>query len=105
MVPEAENESENQVEEILSTRLSSSDKLEKDEFILGIFEDGFVSIQDRLLKIVVKRWMLYSMSEAKIANCSVKSKYWKVSSNLFDVIFKNLSFLRIFWLPLFNLWK
>ena len=70
--------SECHAQQILSKRLSPNDNLQKDEFILGMFEDGFYPGQ--MISDCGDKVDTIFMNEASFLG-SAKSTFWKWTSN------------------------
>ena len=66
--------SECDAQQILSTRLESNDNLQKDEFILGMFEDGFYP--GHVISDCGGKVDAIFMNEASFPG-SAKSTFWK----------------------------
>lgn len=87
-----EIDDDSDTEKILSTRLTSQDQLSKDEFILGMFEDGFYPGQ--VLKDCGDKIDALFMTKATIAN-SDDLLYWKWPTKTDRQIIRKVCILKI----------
>ena len=84
--------SECDIQQILSIRLSSNDNLQKDEFILGMFEDGFYpglvtsDCGDKVDAIFMNKALFPG---------SAKSTFWKWTSNTDHHLIRKICILKI----------
>ena len=79
-------------QQILSTRLSSNDNLQKDEFILRIFEDGLYP--RHVIKDCGDKLDAIVMNEALFPG-SAKPTFWKWKSNTDRHLIRKIYILKI----------
>ena len=84
--------SEFDTQQILSTRLSSDDNLQKDEFISGMFKDEFYAGQ--VISDCGDRVDAIFMNEESFLG-SAKSTFWKWTSNTDCCLIRKICVLRI----------